>query len=207
MIAHIVCGSPNAWIPDNLSGMIIGVDRGALYLIEKNIQFDIVVGDFDSVNANEFSLIKEKSKKLIKLPCNKDLTDCEAAVDYSFEQGYDEIYLYGTTGHRFDHQYATLGLMLKYAKQGIKICAVDKKNKIQILPPGNHLLAKDGKKYISFFAFSGLVENLSLSGMKYPLVGFDLTADNGLCISNEMQGLQAQVSFEQGFLLVIQSSD
>lgn len=208
MVAHLVCGSPNLWLPLDVVGYIVGVDDGAVKLIEKNVNFDVAIGDFDSVSDRQRQLIEEKVKLVLSLPAEKDVTDCEAAVEHVVEQGYQQIYLYGATGGRFDHQFATIGLMLKYAKRGVQIYMVDGTNTISILTAGNHCLKKDAnKKYVSFFALESAVKNLTLQDVKYPLFGYHLSLDDPLCVSNEALAKSIGVSFDCGYLLVVQSSD
>jgi len=208
MVAHIVCGSPSLWMPVDLTGYIVGVDRGALTLVEKNFDVDVAIGDFDSVSELERQLIGERAKLVLELPRDKDVTDCEAAIEHVVREGYHLIYLYGVTGARFDHQFAVVGLMLKYAKRGVQICVIDEKNRFYVQIPGDHALRKDTtKKYVSFFALENTVRNLTVQGVKYPLENYDLTVDNSLCVSNEPLQKDIDVSFDSGYLLVVQSSD
>ena len=208
MIAHIVCGSPNLWLPMDLTGYIVGVDRGALSLIEERLCIDIAIGDFDSVSDLESKLIEKKSRVMHNLPVEKDVTDCEAALQHVIGKGYSQIYLYGTTGGRFDHQFSTIGMALKYAKKGIKIHIIDEKNDISILEAGIHKIKMDNKKkYISFFALESTVNNLTLKGVKYSLDSYDLSVDDSLCVSNEAIHEYVSVSFDSGYLLVVKSID
>ena len=207
MIAHLICGSPHLCLPSHLAGYIVGVDRGALKLIEKKVEFGVAIGDFDSVSVLERQLIEEKVKLVLELPTNKDVTDCEAAVAHVVEKGYRQIYLYGVTGARFDHQFAVIGLMLKYAKQAVQIYMEDMQIKIFFLTPGSHQIEGASKKYISFFAYEEMVKSLTLQGVKYPLDGYDLAVDDSLCVSNEALSPTIGISFDKGYLLVVQSSD
>jgi len=207
MVAHIVCGSPDLHLPEEFTGFIIGVDRGALNLIERKIDFDVAIGDFDSVSNEERQLIEENVKLIQELETDKDITDCEAAVEYAVKKGCERIFLYGTTGGRFDHQFATVGLMLKYRKRGIQIHSFNEQNEIIVLEPNEYLLSAKDKKYVSFFALEGAVENLTLEKVKYPLKDYRLEVDDSRCISNEPLELFFGLSFDAGYLLVIQSSD
>jgi len=205
--ATIVCGSPQLWLPDELAGYVVGVDRGAVKLIERGIDFDVAVGDFDSVSAAERRWIEEKAGFVLGLSADKGITDCEAAVEYVVGEGHRQIYLYGTTGGRFDHQFATIGLLFKYAKRDIRVYVVDKKNKFFVIESGVYELEMENNKYVSFFALEGTVKNLALGNVKYPLRGYDLAVDDSLCVSNEPLGASVDVSFDEGYLLVVQSSD
>jgi len=204
---HIVCGSPNLWLPEQLDGLIVGVDRGALELAQRGVPFAIAVGDFDSISADKLQMIKEVTERLIKLPPEKMITDCEAAIKLVVADGYREIYLYGVTGGRIDHQIAITSLMLKYAKQDVLVIAVDKKNTFYLLKHGKHCFSATQNKYISFFALGEMVQNLVLDGVKYPLNGYDLTACDALCVSNEVIDSEVIVSFDTGYLIVVESSD
>lgn len=209
-VAHLVCGGPDLWLPKSSDGLIIGVDRGALQLLQRGIHFDVALGDFDSVTRSELEMIEQNVVKMIKLPEEKDVTDCEAAVEYAVENGCTEIYLYGTTGGRLDHLYATTALMLKYAKKGIEIFVEDRLNKIFVLMPSActpHQIRMMDKKYISFFALEETVSSLTIDHVKYPLTCYDLQVDDTLCVSNEATCKQVIVNFSKGHLLVIQSSD
>ena len=98
--------------------------------------------------------------------------------------------------------------MLKYTKRGIQIYAVDEKNKILVLRPGNHWIKFDcSKRYVSFFSLGEMVKNLRIGNVKYPLEGYDLPLDDSLCVSNEALAARIKISFDSGHLLVVQSSD
>ena len=208
MKASIVCGSPDFWLPEKLDDFVIGVDRGALRLIQNGIYPSVAIGDFDSISADEFEQVQAYTKQLIQLPVEKDITDCEAAVEFAITQGYDEINLYGVTGGRIDHFYAVTVLILKYIKRGISITVENEKNKLFVLVPGsNGGIKVKGRKYISFFALGRSVRSLTITGVKYPLNCYDLEVDDSLCVSNEAIGKRISVNFGTGCLLVIQSSD
>jgi thiamine pyrophosphokinase len=116
--------------------------------------------------------------------------------------------LYGTTGGRFDHQFATIGLMLKCAKWDVRIYMIDEKNRLSILTPSFQQIKFDHtKRYISFFALEGKVKNLTLGNVEYPLDGYDLMVDDSLCVSNKPLSSSIDVSFDSGYLLAVQSSD
>jgi len=208
MIGRIVCGGPDLWLPKELDGFVIGVDRGALYLVEQNIKCQVAIGDFDSVSFEEKRIIKNKVKHFVELSAEKDMTDCEAAIQYAVANGCRELHLYGVTGGRFDHQFAVVTLVLKYVKRDIRIFVENAQNKWFVLSPGKHEIEAENKRYLSFFALEAGVNALTLAGVKYPLNGYELRVDDALCVSNEVAcGQIAKVSFDAGYLLVVQSAD
>ena len=207
-VGHVVGGSPALWLPERLEGDVIGVDRGALELVKRGVAFDVALGDFDSVSADEKQRIKAHAKQLIELEAEKDVTDCEAAVDHLVKAGHRLIYLYGVTGGRLDHQLSLMALMLKCLKRGIQLVVRDAQNELKLLAPGRHTLPKDTvKTYVSFFAQENQVDGLTTFGLKYPLSNYTLTLEDTLCVSNELVASEATVVFEAGYLLVVRSGD
>ena len=89
----------------------IGVDRGSLYLIDREIDLDLAVGDFDSVTQDEFQRIQEKAGAIIQAQPEKDDTDLELAVIACFERYPDaNLMIYGAFGGRMDHALANVFL-------------------------------------------------------------------------------------------------
>jgi len=207
MKVHIICGGPDLWLPEKLDGLIVGVDRGALALIQAGISMSVAVGDFDSVSTDEMRQIQENTEKFVQLPPEKDVTDCEAAIELAVAEGHREIFLYGVTGGRIDHFYAVTVLMLKYIKRGISIVVEDEKNRLRVLAPTGGTIKIKDKRYFSFFALGRSVRALSIGGVKYPLSYYDLEIDDPLCVSNEAIYKRVTISFGIGYLFVIESSD
>ena len=61
--------------------------------------------------------------------------------------------------------------------------------------------------YVSFLPFGGAASGVTLKGLKYPLENMSLTVGNSLGISNEVVEKKIEVSFESGYLLMIESRD
>lgn len=211
----IVCAGPEerlSWRTlEKRSRLNIGVDRGALTLARAGEEFDVAIGDFDSVTAGELRLIEEKAKKVIKLDQEKDITDTEAAFAYVLKHAGKKdvcIDLITPVGGRFDHKLANISLMLNYLKKGIsEISIEDSSNKIEIYEGETDILQRLDHQYVSFFAIDGVVKNLTLTNVKYPIENYDLAPHDTLCISNEASGALIGFKFDSGCLAIIQSND
>jgi thiamine pyrophosphokinase len=172
---------------------IIGVDIGAYLLAIDNINIDLSIGDFDSVDSVEFELIKKYSNEIKTYDETKDYTDTYLALQVALSMDYDEIVIYGGTGGRFDHEFANVNLL----KLG-KISIVSNDIMMYMLDPGSYEI-ENKFRYISFFAIED-VKDLTLKGFKYEISNIDLSTENPLCISNELQG---SINFEEGLILVV----
>lgn len=201
MIIKIFTGPNNYDLPSiynkEENEYIIGVDIGAYLLAQNNIKIDLSVGDFDSVNETQFELIKKLSNSVKTFKEKKNYTDTYLALQIALTMEYDEIVIYGGTGGRFDHEFANVNLL----KLG-KISIVSNGIMMYMLDPGRYEI--DNKfKYISFFAMEDVLD-LSLKGFKYELSNLDLSTEDPLCISNELEGV---LSFKEGLLLVVHQDE
>lgn len=213
MRVGIVSGGPKEDLPNLSNKKIdywIGADHGAIYILEEGLPLDLALGDFDSINEEQFSQIQLKAHRMITYPSNKDETDTQLAIIEALKVQATEIVLFGGTGGRFDHTFANVWLLHQIIKEHptIHFSIIDKQNKIEMLLPGEYTLKKDNLyKYISFYSISEKVENLNLIGFKYPLNNESLPIGSILCISNEFIKDNGNVSFSKGILLLVRSSD
>lgn len=176
---------------------IVGVDQGALLLLQNNMHIDLAIGDFDSVTDEEFEQIKKVAVETKKYRTRKDYTDLYLAIEEILEMSYRKIIIYGGMGGRFDHSYANLSLL----RLG-SISIVTEDAVMYALQPGTHKI-KNKHKYISFFALEDIFD-LTIRDFLYEKRNFELFVDDPLCISNEKEGV---VSFSEGLLLVIHQNE
>ena len=189
-----------------LDDFIIGVDRGALFLVTNEVKPDLCVGDFDSVSPEEFSLIKDSCKNIAEYDQNKDYTDTELAFNFALEKRPMEILMLGVTGTRFDHSFANIQLLYKGLKENIKCRIIDKNNEIQII---NKPIAVTKGEYthVSLLPFSLQVTGVTLEGFKYPLFDKTLCVGESIGISNILEDELGKISLDSGALIVIKSKD
>lgn len=187
--------------------IVVGADRGALFLIEHGITPDLAIGDFDSVNEGERAVIKQQSKKMIACdPIMKDLTDTEMAFTWVLQQNPDEIIVTGATGSRMDHTLANIHLLKTALEQGACCSIINQHNQICLI--NHHLtLTNEGYAFISLLPLTMKVTGITLKGFQYPLQQATLEIGQSLGISNRLVEAQGEISMTSGLLLVIQSND
>ena len=119
-----------------------------------------------------------------------------------------EVTLIGATGGRLDHLLANLWLgveprFLPFLRQ-IKIS--DQGNDVSYIASGTHQIAKNPEmKYVAFCCLTP-VKKLTLKNLKYELSAVDFLQPTSLA-SNEFMTGDAEVSFLDGLIAVIQSRD
>ncbi|KRL00718.1 thiamine pyrophosphokinase [Liquorilactobacillus capillatus DSM 19910] len=200
---------PTLFEGDQKNKKWVGADRGALYLSERGIKPEFVIGDFDSATMEEKQAIKDTCAEIITAKPEKDDTDTELAVKEIIRRYTScKINIYGATGGRLDHLLANLFFVLRepFYKKLQKIRLYDKQNTVCFFTPGNYQLKKEtDKRYLAFVLLTAVTE-LSLYDEKYRLDKKSFSFPVSLA-SNEFEGPTATFSFKKGVICVIQSKD
>ena len=185
-----------------------GVDKGALYLLNKGVNPILSCGDFDSITSEERNEVKEKSK-YFKVKNSEDLTDAEFALEHILElfEEVEVIDIYGATGRRLDHFFGNILLLNNLKYNNTKIRIIDDNNIITTAKKGlNSFERIEGYKY---FSIVPIYENtvMTIKNSKYEVDDLVLTLNRPNATSNEFSSGKAiglQVSEN---VLVIYSKD
>lgn len=212
MKAVLVGGGPVSELPDLkkwADACFIGIDRGAITLLDYGIRPAAAVGDFDSVTAEQYERLKRVFPDLAKVPSEKDETDTELALQQVMKLEPHEVVLTGVTGGRADHSMSALHAMYSAQKQfpAVSFCIEDRLNRQRFLSEGIHKLKRGNRyRYISFYPFAGKVTGFSLEGFKYGVSDETIAFGSTRFTSNELPGT-GTVSIRQGVCLMIESTD
>lgn len=189
---------------------ILGVDRGLAFCYAHQIRPDYIVGDFDSLPEEILEWYKRESRIPIReYNPVKDATDTMIALEKAIEEGSSEIWILGATGTRLDHVLCNLQILKNAWMKKVPAWLVDSHNQIS-LPTKKHFKIRKEEQfgtYVSFFPLEEEVEELTLKGFKYPLDRYHLRNLEGLGVSNEITSDIAEVSWNKGILVMIQSRD
>ena len=123
----------------------IGVDAGALKIIDQHLPIKMAVGDFDSLNEED---LKRITCPIERHPIMKDETDSELAIRLC--KDYDTIYLYGGIQGRIDHTIANIRLAM-YRFNNLVL--IDEHQKISVMNVGEYEIevkdetAENGKRW------------------------------------------------------------
>jgi len=213
MTAILICGGTlsAAFLKEISSrypeAKVFAVDGGLRVAEAAGVMPDYLVGDFDTAEEELVSKYESRCITLRHKP-EKDATDTELAIDEALERGAESILLLGATGTRMDHTWANVHMLYRILQQGKKAWIMDEHNRISLY--NKPFLCKRSEmfgNYISFLPFFGETTGVTLKGFKYPLSGKTLTAGISLGVSNEAKEDIMEVSFEKGYLLMIEARD
>lgn len=181
---------------------IIAVDAGYAHLESCGVRPDMAMGDFDSLG------YKPTGIRVAAFPPEKDKSDLEIAFDRACALRYDEVMVYGALGQRLDHSLANIQLFAKFSEKGMYVSAVDTDMILCMLTGPDTLdLPAYTSGRVSVFSMSDCAQGVIETGMKYALNDEPLTNRTSRGVSNELLGMPATVSVEEGTLLVMYPLD
>jgi thiamine pyrophosphokinase len=183
--------------------LTIAADMGAALALRYGLVPTCVVGDFDS-------LLPETREELARLGCQfiaaateKDETDTELAIEVALQLGATRISLLGVLGGtRFDHTFANLLLLTAYESQPIEI--VDGNSRGWLLRgPGETKITGKAGDLLSLLPLTTHASGVQTKHLAYPLHHERLSFGRPRGISNVLQTTEADVTLEEGLLLVV----
>ncbi len=198
------------FICENHFDYVIGVDKGIEMCHKCNIIPSILMGDYDSVDSKILIYYENNTDiKIKRFSPEKDDTDTQMAINWAVHIGSTQIAIVGATGSRVDHLLGNIQSLCIPLEKNIECFLIDNNNKIMLLKE-NKLIKKSEQygTYVSLLSLTDKVTKLTLKGFKYPLYDYTLTNHSGgFGVSNELIDDEAEIIFQTGILIMIQSRD
>ncbi|MFH2057366.1 MAG: thiamine diphosphokinase [Pseudomonadota bacterium] len=186
--------------------ILICADGGARHLRMLDILPHVLIGDFDSIHADDKAFLKTKNVKQIKFPAKKDQTDSELCVLWAMEHKATDITLLGVLGSRLDHSLANIFLLKKLAEQNIPARIIDKNNELIMVCDSIELEGNPGD-LLSIIPVTDKVTGITLKGLEYPMENGQIEMGSSIGISNHFVQNRATISIQTGRLIVATSKD
>lgn len=195
-------------IEEDRPEVMIAADRGMDFFYRSQKIPDVIIGDFDSAKPASLSYFRAQGVRVETLSPMKDDTDTEAALRLAIAMGAERITLLGAVGSRLDHVLANIELLGIGLTAGVPIVIADANNKIRMTDRSIAIRRREQHgKYVSLLPYTPEVMHLTLRGFKYPLYDVTLRGFCSLGISNEIVEERAEIVFDGGILLVMETRD
>ena len=172
------------------------------------MELSLAVGDFDSVEPEEFQSIQSAAHEIRTSVAEKNDTDLELAIKEVLERWPQaEIQIFGAFGGRLDHHLASVFLPSdpEIAPFMSQLYLMDQQNYLCYRPAGRHtILPIVGYTYVAFMPVEGA--SIQIEGAKYPLnqTNYFKKAIYG---SNEFINQPITLTINRGYALIIYSKD
>ena len=180
--------------------LVIACDGGLLPLLKSGHDPHLAVGDFDSFPGEPSAFLPKE--QIVRLPKEKDDTDCLYALKLGLSKGYKRFLLHGSLGgDRFSHSLANLGLLSYLEKEGALGTLVGQNVLVFKQSEGTIVFDEEAEGYLSVFPV-GREAGVVLEGLKYSFSGI-LYDHTPIGVSNEFVKKRARVTVTDGAVLLI----
>lgn len=161
---------PSAEIPLQIlqrAKIVVCCDGGADEYIAKGFTPDIIIGDGDSLSAEN----RERFADIIHYDADQETNDQTKAVKFLLDKGLRNIAIVGATGKRDDHTLGNIALLAEYLRMGATVRSYTDYGVFIPCSDKNTFNCKAGAQ-VSIFNISA--KNLTSEGLTYPI--YDFTA-------------------------------
>ena len=185
------------------AGLLVAADGGARRVLELGLTPDLVVGDFDSLDAGSLGILAAADVELVRHPRRKDQTDGELAVDEALRRGATELVLVGALG-ALDHTLGHLAILRRLAARGVAAHLASPGLAVRALAaPGEARLAARPGTRVSVVPLDGEAV-VTLEGLDYLLDHGVLSSHACLGLGNAVAaGALARVQVHEGSVVVL----
>jgi len=186
----------------NSADMLICADGGARAALMAQLRPAWVVGDLDSLDADDLDNLVRLGAVIQRYPVRKDETDLELALRHAVKQGATRITILGALGGRVDQLLANILLLALPALREIPTRILDEEQEIQLITSQGVIHGRVGD-VVSLVPIGGDAIGVETEGLEWALGGSTLVFGPARGISNTMTAPMATVKVKSGLLLAI----
>lgn len=185
--------------PDDV---LIAVDGGLHHLRRLGLAPHLLVGDLDSIRAEDEQWAEARGTQVCRYPREKDETDLELALQAALQMGNGAIVLVAALGGRLDQTLGNLFLLMRPELEGMDVRLEDGLEEVFLIREQAEIYGHSDD-IVSLLPLNGPAVGVQTQALRYPLRDETLYPDKTRGISNEMEGNRAAVSLRAGLLLCI----
>ena len=184
------------------AALVVAADGGARHAAPLGLPLHQVVGDFDSLSAEDTDELEAAGVIIARFPTNKDATDTELALLAALDAGATEITLLCSWGGRSDHAIGTLALLAHPRCGAATVVLLDEQTRTQLVRSGAELTLRGAVGRIISITPWGGDATVSATGVRWTLDSADLIAGSTRGISNVATATESIITVHDGAVLV-----
>ena len=181
---------------------IICADGGTRHAVALGLRPDLVIGDMDSLEKEEWQNLKNAGVQIELFPRDKNETDLELALNRAIEMEPGVLIIIGALGGRLDQTLGNTALLSDARLAAVNIRLDDGLEEIFFCRDQVEVRGSRGD-LLSLIPWGNPVHGVQTQGLKWPLQNETLFPEKTRGISNEMTGETASITIASGLLLVI----
>ena len=180
----------------------VAADGGLRHLQALHLQPHLLIGDLDSVAAQDVAALQSAGVEVRRFPVEKNETDLELALLAAAAAGCRILRVAGGLGGRLDQTLGNLSLLMLPGLEDLDLRLDDGREEVILVRRQVSLAGRPGD-VVSLLPFNGPAAGVATEGLYYRLEGETRYPEHTRGISNVMLGERATVSLEKGLLLCI----
>jgi thiamine pyrophosphokinase len=193
---------------DGVTILAIGADGGARHLAAAGHSPDLVVGDLDSLAADEVAAFRADGTAVDQYPTDKNESDMELAIRAALGRGATSLRIVGAlAGARVEHAVANQMLLASPLLDGVDVAILHGGSSVRRIGtsdgPGAIELHGSRADFVSLLPLDDPVSGIATDGLRFPLRGEELPLGSTRGLSNELLGGAAHIASASGRLLVV----
>lgn len=182
--------------------VVIAADSGLEQAAGLGLKVDVVVGDFDSVDAGALAAAERAGATVERHPAEKDHTDLELALLAARRLGASRVVVVGGWGGRIDHALANLLLIGAPEFAALHLEAIGSGGRVVAVHDRAELAGSPGD-LLTLLAVGQPAHGVRTQGLRYPLNGETLFPGSTRGVSNELVEANATIELTSGVLLAL----
>jgi thiamine pyrophosphokinase len=198
-------GAPDdVGLPDDVGPgpLVVAADSGVHLARRLGLAPDVVVGDLDSVHAEQLAAVVAAGAVVEEHPADKDASDLELALDAAIARGATRVVVLGLHGGRLDHHLAGLLLLASPRWRDVRIEGHGDAGRVVVVHDRADLTGRVGD-LCTLLPVGGTAVGVTTDGLRWPLRDDDLAPGTTRGLSNVFAAGRATVSLTAGTLLAI----
>jgi thiamine pyrophosphokinase len=182
--------------------LIVAVDGGTRHAWDAGVDPQLVIGDLDSLTAEEQQRLRSSSAEVSSFSARKDQTDLELALDRAVSDGAESVLIFGALGGRIDQTIANVLIPVQPELSDVEIRIV-KGGQTAFLIRDHAVLDGERGDLVSLIPLGGDAAGVTTEGLEWSLDDETLHFGSTRGISNVQKRERAQVRVRQGQLLCV----
>ena len=180
---------------------VICADGAAKMTYKIGMVPDLVVGDMDSITADDRERLTQSGAEFIVYPPEKDLTDTQIAYELAQKEGASAVTVWGGIGSRLDHTLSTICNAFWLVECGIDVCFASPDVTVYLVQ-GSRVLTGETGDIVSLIVFGDEATGVTLRGFRYPLTSATIEGTWQCCVSNVMKAKNPVIKVASGNVAV-----
>lgn len=181
--------------------VVVCADSGVTLALRLGLAVDVVVGDLDSVPAQDLARAVDAGAEVVRHPAEKDQTDLELALTVA-ARDTDLVVVVGGAGGRLDHALANVAALASDALGEVRVRARLGAADVHVVREHAELDLPLGAT-VTLLPSGGPASGVTTSGLHYPLEDDELSAWSARGVSNLVADTPVRIDVRAGALLVV----